>query len=218
MTDLELKMAQHFYGYGRWEAPYWFIGPEQGQGKSENDKLGARADAWNGLGRPELADLKRYHDLLEPGKHTHDGAAFVPTWRRLILALKAYQMVSTEKEALRDYQCKRLGRVDKNGETCLLELSGLPARDSRVARDRELFLKERKTEIAHRIRLHSPQFVLMYGAMQREHWQQVAGGALEIDRVRKIGRTAFLYTRHPARDGRPDTHWKEIGLNLKQAT
>jgi hypothetical protein len=22
------RMAEHFYGYGRWDAPYWFIGPE----------------------------------------------------------------------------------------------------------------------------------------------------------------------------------------------
>jgi hypothetical protein len=21
-------MAEHFFGYGRWDAPYWFVGPE----------------------------------------------------------------------------------------------------------------------------------------------------------------------------------------------
>jgi hypothetical protein len=34
---LELEMAQNCFGYGRWDAPYWFIGPEQGKGNDEPD-------------------------------------------------------------------------------------------------------------------------------------------------------------------------------------
>jgi hypothetical protein len=32
------KMAEDFFGYGRWEAPYWFIGPEAGMGKDGKDR------------------------------------------------------------------------------------------------------------------------------------------------------------------------------------
>jgi hypothetical protein len=27
-------MAEDFYGYGRWDAPFWFIGPEAGMAKT----------------------------------------------------------------------------------------------------------------------------------------------------------------------------------------
>jgi hypothetical protein len=37
------EMARECYGYGRWAAPYWFIGPEQGQG---HDDLRKRYHVW----------------------------------------------------------------------------------------------------------------------------------------------------------------------------
>jgi hypothetical protein len=38
------EMALGCYGYGRWGAPYWFIGPEQGQSRRENDDLRPRLE------------------------------------------------------------------------------------------------------------------------------------------------------------------------------
>jgi hypothetical protein len=35
LDKAEEEMARECYGYGRWGAPYWFIGPEQGQGSWE---------------------------------------------------------------------------------------------------------------------------------------------------------------------------------------
>ena len=35
-------MAEDFYGYGRWEAPFCFIGPEAGMGNDGKDNLAAR--------------------------------------------------------------------------------------------------------------------------------------------------------------------------------
>ena len=29
LTDYELELAENCYGYGCWEAPYWFIGIEE---------------------------------------------------------------------------------------------------------------------------------------------------------------------------------------------
>ena len=52
-----LDMARHWYGYGRWEAKYWFIGPEPGQPEGDNvegDNVRARCKAWIELGRGEL--------------------------------------------------------------------------------------------------------------------------------------------------------------------
>lgn len=50
MDDGVLEMARRSFGFGRWEAPYWFIGPEQGQGPHENGDLGLRLKAWHQLG------------------------------------------------------------------------------------------------------------------------------------------------------------------------
>jgi hypothetical protein len=37
--DSELAhMVEHFYGYGRWDAPFWFVGPEAGMGKDGRDR------------------------------------------------------------------------------------------------------------------------------------------------------------------------------------
>ena len=50
----ERQLALECYGYGRWEAPYWFIGPEQGQGKWENSILTERANAFRELNQDGL--------------------------------------------------------------------------------------------------------------------------------------------------------------------
>src|ERR1035441_10231370 len=101
MND-ELEMAERFFGFGRWDAPYWFIGPEPGG--SIND---IRARVWKDqFGKGNLLDCKAFHDALvgamrEKGidpksidkvkKLVRESPkpALQPTWRRLILLLKA---------------------------------------------------------------------------------------------------------------------------------
>jgi hypothetical protein len=41
LDNHERNMAEDNFGYGRWDAPYWFIGPEQGMG------AGAKKDEKN---------------------------------------------------------------------------------------------------------------------------------------------------------------------------
>ena len=43
-TELS-HMSEHFFGYGRWDAPYWFIGPEPG-GTQGDDTLQQRYISW----------------------------------------------------------------------------------------------------------------------------------------------------------------------------
>ena len=54
MDEEMCAMARGNYGYGRWEAPYWFIGPEQGMGQHEKTDLTQRVEAWIELGQQEL--------------------------------------------------------------------------------------------------------------------------------------------------------------------
>jgi len=56
-----VRMAQDFYGYGRWDAPYWFIGPEAGMGKDGKDNLVARYDSWKQLGCAPVVDCEKHH-------------------------------------------------------------------------------------------------------------------------------------------------------------
>ena len=77
------KMAQHCFGYGRWDAPYWFIGPEQGQRRVENGDLGARLSAWVKLGSLELCDCAEFHREIDEHEWHRDGK-LQSTWKRLI--------------------------------------------------------------------------------------------------------------------------------------
>jgi hypothetical protein len=48
-------MALRSFGYGRWDAPYWFIGPEQGQGRGEeNDSEKLRFGWTKSVGQGQL--------------------------------------------------------------------------------------------------------------------------------------------------------------------
>jgi len=38
-------MAEQLFGYGRWDAPFWFIGPEAGMGQDGTDNLGQVTNA-----------------------------------------------------------------------------------------------------------------------------------------------------------------------------
>lgn len=138
----ELEMACRNFGYGRWDAPYWFIGPEQGKGNAEPDTNSQRVKVWNELGKTELCDCLEFHARI-PDMSWHGRMPTLQrTWRPLILLLKTFLDQPSDSESLRAYQRDRWGRV-KEGETCVIELSGLAARSQRVPVDRKRFRQER---------------------------------------------------------------------------
>jgi hypothetical protein len=60
--DFELaQMAEHFFGYGRWEAPYWFIGREAAMDNDGKNSLAARYDSWKQLGCFPVVDCAAHH-------------------------------------------------------------------------------------------------------------------------------------------------------------
>src|SRR3954447_5240232 len=87
-----LAMAEGFYGFGRWDTPYWFIGPEPGQGKHEKNDLAARAKAWRLLNAEGLCDCRCYHKLIDELRwHFQQPRVDLQfTWRRMILLLVSY--------------------------------------------------------------------------------------------------------------------------------
>jgi hypothetical protein len=214
--DVEDRMALRCFGYGQWTAPFWFIGPEQGQSRSEANDLEPRISAWLQLGASELTDCRAFHDLL-PNCHWHRDSKppLQATWRYLMLLLLTYLDQPSDPESRRTYQRDHWGRQDC-GETCVIELSGLPANSFKVSRNREQYRHERIRIIRERIQAHRPRLVVMYGQSDRQHWNTIAGTDLIPNVPKTIGPTTFLFAApHPTAPGTTNAHWIRLGTALR---
>ena len=214
-TERETEMARRFYGYGRWDAPYWFIGPEQGKGPTEAQDNALRLHAWVRLDEPELCDCHQFH-CANGEQHWHsENPRLQRTWRSLILLLMTFLGKPSDNESLRAYQRDRWGMA-RVGETCVIELCAFAAKSYKVPIDRESFRRHRIETIRQRMLEHKPDFVIMYGASDRKHWTEIAGGDLEPDKVEKHGSTLFAFTSHPVAHGRKDSDWAKLGEILRR--
>jgi len=52
--------CKQFFGYGRWDAPVWFVGLEEA-GAGTQEELQARLSAWDQRGRRELEDAPAFY-------------------------------------------------------------------------------------------------------------------------------------------------------------
>ncbi len=216
---LGLEMARRSYGYGSWDAPYWFVGPEQGKGPKESADNSARVNAWVELGRTELCDCFEFHRLIGEQNWHKSKPRLQTTWRPLILLLLAYRDLDTSPDSLRTYQRDRWGRIG-DGETCLIELSGLAAQNLMIPIDRQRFRLERLQEIRERIGAYEPSFVVMYGDSKerREQWEAIAGGPFPSSNILKRGKSLILLAPHPASFQLTDVDWKAMGVSLRKAS
>ena len=214
MDDGVSEMARERYGYGRWDAPYWFIGLEEGMGRDENDDLLPRVDAWRSLGKGELNDCIEFHNKLGETRWHRKIPSLQPTWRQLILLLMAFTQRPTDKDSRRNYQRDEWGTV--RGETCLIELSGISAPNLKTERDRISFGIERTGVIRERLRTHIPKFVVMYGTSRRESWELIAGRAFPPNNMLFEGPTILAVTKHPTSRGSSNVYWEELAANLRQ--
>jgi hypothetical protein len=219
MSNAAHELAVECYGYGRWQAPYWFIGPEEGQGPSENNDLALRHKAFRKLGKDGLSDCRAFLAAISQDKwHREDKTPLQSTWKKLMLVLLAYQGKLTGDKA-KDLQLRRAYQRDqlgnRTGETCLIELSGLPARSSAIPRDRESY-RQRRLEFLHKKLLsEKPEFVVIYGKSQIKHWEKMDGfGPYPMD-IFKIGSTKIAYMPHPVSHGSKNENWISLGLKLR---
>ena len=204
-----LEMAQHWYGYGRWEAPYWFVGIEPG-----GDELNEFARLWRHLGSGELLDIVAHHKELR-WNWFDEGARTQPTWMKLIWLLLTYKGQEPTRDATLEYQKRHLGRID--GETALTEISCIPARHNGVPVPlREQYRAERIAKISKLISEHAPKFVVFYssGSRYRSTWDKIAGCQLTPHKPIMVERTACVITSHPTRE-RSKAYWSNMGLELR---
>jgi hypothetical protein len=239
MTKDELELAKNCYGYGRWSAPYWFIGLEEGQALSENNDFTKRAEAFRKLNKNGLCDCAKFHkEIRERRSHEIDSQSgnvkLQRTWRYLILLLMAFRGISTENDERRssfqkEYQRNRWGaESDSCGETCVVELSGLPANNTKVSKKRPEAMRRQLEGEIRRTRISriknmlknntKPKFVVMYGLSEKKLWREIAGHELQAGIPKKDGDTTFLLALQPAaryEKGQKDQYWTSLGSKLR---
>ena len=215
MDDDIRDISLRCFGYGRWSAPYWFIGPEQGQAPEENDDLKPRVKAWLEIGGGELTDCREFHALIGEKRWHRERPKLQSTWRPLLLLLMTYLGKSTDNDTLRDYQRDKWGRLD--GETCVIELSGLAAHNFTVPRDRESFKQERIAVIRERIQQHSPELVVMYGNSEIGHWTKIAGKTFPKENIIRLSSRILACAPHPTSYGMKNEYWTSLGATLRKS-
>jgi hypothetical protein len=229
-------MASGFYGYGDWDAPYWFIGPEQGGGNNLK-----RSKVWDqfvrtGRAKDGLCDCKEFHKEIEEKRwHFKEPLELQRSWKRLMWLLMAYTDRPSGDESLYNYQCNCWGM--RNGETCVIELSGLSFRSFResanflsseldgdaAARFRG-FKQKRVNHIIDKIKEvdPKPELVVLYGYTQERFWKQIAEAGLDRDTAKRIGKTIFVFGPHPAAYGtnidNSKPKWQKLGRSARVLT
>lgn len=220
MDEAELRLASDCYGYGRWDAPYWFIGPEQGQAPWENNHLTARFEAFRKLSKEGLSDCQSFHNEIHETRWHRDSppAALQPTWKFLILLLKTFLKEPADDASRRDYQRYSWGR--STGETCVIELSGLPATSFKVARDRGLFRENRLQFLHNRMAACPPKFVVIYGKSQLKHWKNFwkdnAVVVRDSGNISTLPFTTIAFAPQPTAPGLGNQYWLDLGKTLRR--
>lgn len=218
-VDAKSLAAKSWFGYGRWDAPFWFIGMEPG-----GDDEHASYEAWLALGAGELIDCRAHHlwkrDALgiEDPKWTrwHEdmpGRRTQPTWRRLIQLLLGFEnkrnAEALDLDVVYDYQKHRLGRTDPaQRETAVVELGALHAPGLATTVDRISHRDARIEILAQRLLRYRPAFALCYGYKYEQQFERVVGGEFDNDGFRWRGSTLCALVPGPTSflKGRP-TPW-----------
>jgi hypothetical protein len=221
------EMARDHFGYGHWEASYWFLGLEEGKGRNEAAANTLRAEAWKELGKPDLSDCKDFHDQIKDLTWHQGKPPLQPTWRPLILLLHSFLGAATHNDILRVYQRDLWGRVDR--DTCVIELSGVAAKGLHSPAERNQFQNERIKHIRSMMLKFEPKFIVMYGDLKGKAGQtfkEIAYGDEAVndnskpspDEVVHLGpyRTIVAFTPHPTSYGRTNADWMTLGKKLRE--
>jgi hypothetical protein len=140
----------------------------------------------------------------------------------------AFKEESPDENRRSEYQRTSLGMKDKQlGETCIIELTGLSARNLTRSKERDkqrskedmevldVILASRVKNIYCKIRQYNPKFVVMYGFSNRnkQYYGEIAGtNDLKCGIPQKVGKTVFLADRHPLYT--PYEKWIQLGKTI----
>jgi len=116
LPNNELEQLLDFVGYGRLDAPVWFLGMEEAGGGEEN--LYAR------LKFRTVEDCAEAHRILGITKHHWGRRVIQRTWRGMCYIMLRLNNQTAGAENIRNYQAEYLGRF--GGQTLLVELMPIP--------------------------------------------------------------------------------------------
>ncbi len=217
-NDAHNNLKSECYGYGRWDASYWFIGLEQGQSPLENDDSTLRNRAFLELNHDGLCDCEDFHRKIQELRWHRKlpKAKLQPTWRSLLLLLKSFEGKPSDLESLREYQRCRWGKSD--GETCVIELSGAPSHNFKGIAVEGALLQKRLQFMDSKISACKPRFVVIYGKSQWDIWKKFWGDRLLPVKGRteifQLGPTWVAFTKSPTAFGVSNDHWIDLGRQL----
>lgn len=230
--------ADSFFGYGDPDAPYWFVGMEEGGGDSEAE-VARRLEAWDARGRRALEDLPAYSRAVGVGAWFDDRPRLQPTWAKLVRLLLAAEGLPGSTDDVRAFQRDRLGRP--GGPAALVELlplpspstdrwlygeaSGLPDLATRELY-RARYAGPRADRIREMVAEGAPRAVVFYGLGYRPWWERVAGGEFVEDAESGAlwagghgspgGGTAFVAVPHPVAMGVRNADFERVGEALRR--
>ncbi len=225
-----------FFGYGNYGGRWWFVGMEEGGGKTI-DEIQRRLSIWCDRGKHELEDVAAYHLQLGEQQLFTDPVKSQPTWNKLIRIVLSAGGVPLDLEIVKAYQQDRFGRW--NGDTCLMELLPLPSRSTGdwlysnlsavphlTTREvyREKYAAKRAAHIRQQIAEHRPAGVVFYtvNTWYKQWWEQIAGRsfvAYEIDGqpyyTTADAHTRYFIIKHPVSHGVSVEYFHHIGQRLR---
>lgn len=106
-----------FYGYGSYQADYWFVGMEEGGDTVQ--ETNQRLTVWDQRGRREVEDVAEYHLAFGITHPFTEKAKLQPTWAKLIRVLLSIEGKPPTKDDMQRYQQQQWAR--SSGKVCLLE-------------------------------------------------------------------------------------------------
>ena len=202
--ESELQQLLNFVGYGRLDAPVWFVGMEErGGAKTIPARMEFR----------QIEDLQDAHVKIKGSKYDWNKQKIKSTWRGMCYVMLARNGEKPTTTALRAYQNEKLGRY--TGETLLTELLPLPKKKAsewgeyasltgfKTLDDYHKYAVPIRTQHLQEIfRMYSPQIVICYG---RGFWKPYRKIFAEANFTRdsdgiferaRIGDTLIILSHH----------------------
>jgi hypothetical protein len=236
LNESLLKLfIDRFYGYGNLDAPYWFIGMEEGGGNSL-EEISLRLSTWCERGMQTTEDLVDYHLALGIDQFFGEKPRLQSTWAKLIRVLHMLEGKPTTTDAIRTTQGSQLGRSDSL--SCLLELLPLPSPSTdqwlygdhtslEFLKDRETYrtvlIPKRIDQLRAMIQEYSPKVVMCYGSAYRQHWLKIIQSDVETIVLDKydvqIGSTGMRWVAmvpHPTATGITNAYFEAVGALLRK--
>jgi hypothetical protein len=193
----EIEKIVGFLGYGRPDAPVWFIGLEEGLGNMSsaeavnNLKVRASFEAVMDLRRAHNSRLWEKGSLIDWDKNPPN----TQVWQymgKIMRACNQHMDCCSNLKAAKDYVKLRLGRSDSNvGQTFLTELSPIPAANGKDKRWTHFFkqsypglegqIEKRKKELKTLIKANPHPLIICYGSRNEGSRNKDFGDLLDVE-------------------------------------